>query len=48
MRTRNPVALGALAVLLLTAISLLAVAAARGRDKSSAPYRSGRGGMMRR
>ena len=44
MRTRNSVALGALAVLLLTAISLLAVAALHGRfGNSSTPYRNSRG-----
>jgi uncharacterized cupredoxin-like copper-binding protein len=43
MRTRSPVALGALAVMLLTAISLLTVAAVGGRsDNSFAPFRDSR------
>jgi uncharacterized cupredoxin-like copper-binding protein len=43
MRTRNLVALGALAVILLTAISLAAVAAVHDRtDNSSTPFRSSR------
>jgi uncharacterized cupredoxin-like copper-binding protein len=41
MQTRNHVALGALAVLVLTAISLVAVAAVHSRtDNSSAPFRN--------
>ena len=43
MRTRNLVALGALAVMVLTAISLGAVAVVHGRaDNFSAPFRSSR------
>lgn len=43
MRTRNLVALGALAVMALTAISLVAFAGVRGRtDTSSGPFRSSR------
>jgi uncharacterized cupredoxin-like copper-binding protein len=43
MRTRNHVALGALAVLLLTVLSLVVVADGHGQvDDSSAPFRSSR------
>ena len=43
MRTRNLVALGALAVIFLTAISLVAVAAVRGQtDTFSGPFRNPR------